>query len=258
MTIFEFPEETRWVWLQHSANLALAVVLLLSGIGLLAWWQSGRRLALTAAAGQVLMGLIALITLIYGFTQDQAQSAQEQRLYLIIGFAGALFVEVLGLIYPTVLLILLGRRPRGATPPDPWIQPGPDGRCPTGNLSREEHMTNDSEKAMPAADVHQRDASGDHLSNQTSGVGPADAVQSHGLLTASRWRRPGRGLLGNDGLVGLGDRFAPGHPDCLCSWSCWLRPINRIRSWTSRACTWRATGCSSRFRPSWPPRYAQG
>ncbi len=123
--MLEFAEADRWAWLQYSVNLALAVVLLLSGIGLLAWWQSGRRLALIAASGQVIMGLIALIAAIYVTAQGTDEFDPETRIGVIVGFVGALIVEVLGLIYPTVLLILLGRRPRNTVPTHTWAQTQP-------------------------------------------------------------------------------------------------------------------------------------
>lgn len=122
---FQFPEANQWVSLQHGTNLALAILLLLSGIALLALWRPGRRLALTAAAGQVLTGLIAVAAAIYLATQGTDDLPADERIGFIARIVGALIVELLGLVYPTILLILLGRQPRGATQPDSPMQARP-------------------------------------------------------------------------------------------------------------------------------------
>ena len=122
---FQFPEANRWVWLQHGTNLALAVILLLSGIALLASWPSGRRLALTAAVGQVITGLIAVAAAIYLATQGTDDLPADDRIGVIARVVGALIVELLGLVYPTILLILLGRRPRSVIQPDSRMQARP-------------------------------------------------------------------------------------------------------------------------------------
>ena len=108
-------ESTFWPRIEHGVNLGLATVLLLSGIGLLVRRRWGRKLALGAAAGQVLMGLVGIGLIVTGFAQSLGQFPPERRIYVIVPFVGALIVEVLGLVYPSVLLVLLGRRTMGKT-----------------------------------------------------------------------------------------------------------------------------------------------
>ena len=50
-----------------------------------------------------------------GFAQSLGQFPPERRIYVIVPFVGALIVEGLGLVYPSVLLVLLGRRTMGKT-----------------------------------------------------------------------------------------------------------------------------------------------
>ena len=88
-----------------GTDLVLALLLALSGVALLARMGWGRRLALTAAAGQVVSSLAALAKLVVGVV-----SSPPAEPTLLLATGGALVVYALGMVYPIVVLALLGRR----------------------------------------------------------------------------------------------------------------------------------------------------
>jgi hypothetical protein len=101
---------TTLVSAQHTANLVLATFLLMSGVAMLGRQAWGQKVALAAAAGQILMGLVGAASLVYNFTQSVGEFLPHQRMYVIVAFVAALILELLGLVYPLVLVVLL-RRP---------------------------------------------------------------------------------------------------------------------------------------------------
>jgi len=94
-------------WMTADAVLALALAV--SAIGLFRLRPWGRRLALAAAALQIVSSAIVLASAIYG-TSAVSGLADEDRRHAVAALTGQFIGAVLGAIYPAVILIVLGRR----------------------------------------------------------------------------------------------------------------------------------------------------
>ncbi len=105
-----FPGVSGSLSLGFCVKLFLASLLIVSAFGLLTMRRWGRRLAIAAAAGQLVM---CIVHILYSIHQI---AAVRDSFFEILGKTGfyavsalSIFIVALGLVYPAILLILLGK-----------------------------------------------------------------------------------------------------------------------------------------------------
>lgn len=112
------PRLVAWM----AADAVLAVALAVSAIGLFRLRPWGRRLALAAAALQLASSGIVLGIAVHAAT-TLAGVGDEERRRVVSMLVGQFIGAILGAIYPTVVLVVLGRRAAASA-----FQPAGDAR----------------------------------------------------------------------------------------------------------------------------------
>jgi hypothetical protein len=108
------PRLVAWM----AADAVLAAALALSAVGLFRLRPWGRRLALAAAALQLVSSAIVFGTAVYAASSTLSGLGDEDRGHAVATLTGQFIGAVLGAIYPAIILIVLGRR-SAATPFQP-------------------------------------------------------------------------------------------------------------------------------------------
>lgn len=108
--VFEVgPDVIQWARVEHVVCFGLALLLGCSAIGLFRARSWGRTLALAAVCGQLLIGIVAIVGIFRGGISVEGLPP-EHRVPAYVGLAGAMFLSLLGMAYPTVVLVVLCRR----------------------------------------------------------------------------------------------------------------------------------------------------
>ena len=98
-----------WLKLWTTADALLAFGLLVAGIGLLWMRRWARNLGMGIAALQLLSSLGGITSILLSFNRITQQSGPNS-MPALAGGIGAVIVQILGMIFPLVLLIILARR----------------------------------------------------------------------------------------------------------------------------------------------------
>jgi len=101
---------------QHSAGFLLAGLLTVSALGLFRFRFWGARLALLAAWGQVVLGVLVAAGRL--FFQSIEGFGSEEEFAFNVGRAFSVFLVLLGMVYPIVVIAVLGRRSTKQVFPD--------------------------------------------------------------------------------------------------------------------------------------------
>ncbi|MBN1765830.1 MAG: hypothetical protein JW860_11270 [Sedimentisphaerales bacterium] len=92
-----------------TINMIVAVLLLISAIGLLQRKRWGRWISIGAAGGQILMTLLAVTTFII-FLQAPEDLSESNHFVFRTGMIFGVILRLLGLVYPLIVLFVLCRR----------------------------------------------------------------------------------------------------------------------------------------------------
>jgi hypothetical protein len=89
----------------YALDAVLAAMLIVASVGLLKMRRWGRRLAILAAAGQILSTLVSVGVSIHGIAAlPRAMKPPE-----LVGAAGGIVILLLTAVFPLIVLIVLGR-----------------------------------------------------------------------------------------------------------------------------------------------------
>jgi hypothetical protein len=103
-------ETTPWLKAWTAADGALALALVVVGVGLIALRRWARSLGIVVAAAQILSGIAGLIMLIVSAKDVIGDTAGPDAQPLVAGSIGAIIFQLLGLVFPAVLLAVLAKR----------------------------------------------------------------------------------------------------------------------------------------------------
>ncbi|MBI1785757.1 hypothetical protein HYR69_11490 [Candidatus Sumerlaeota bacterium] len=95
--------------MEHAANFFLAMTLIVSALGFFFARHWARIVAMIAGSGQIIMSLLSVAGTII-WSSNMENLSQETQFAMQVGTSGAMFIAVLGMIYPLVLVVLLSRR----------------------------------------------------------------------------------------------------------------------------------------------------
>jgi hypothetical protein len=101
---------------QHIVGFLLAVLLLISAIGLYRFRVWGAKLAVFTAWGQLLLGVVLIIVRL--FFQGIEGAGEEVTFTFNIARAFGIFMVLLGMIYPLAIVLVLGRKATKRVFPD--------------------------------------------------------------------------------------------------------------------------------------------
>ncbi len=104
------PEETLLIFLQHLFAALLALLLVVSGVGILLWKKWARILAVAVVIGQLVVGLKDVMVALFSVKSGTEGLAPDQAFILKVITGFYTFLVILTMVYPTVVLLLLQRR----------------------------------------------------------------------------------------------------------------------------------------------------
>jgi hypothetical protein len=104
------PEKTFLIFLQHFFAAVLALVLVVSGVGILLWKNWARILAVVVVIGQLVVGLKDVLVVLFSVKSGTEGLAPDQVFILKVITGFYTFLVILTMVYPAVVLLLLQRR----------------------------------------------------------------------------------------------------------------------------------------------------
>jgi hypothetical protein len=104
------PEETLLIFVQHLFAAMLALLLVVSGVGILLWKNWARILAVVVVIGQLVIKLKDVMILLFNVKSGTEGLAPDQAFILKVTIGFCTFLVILTMLYPAVVLILLQRR----------------------------------------------------------------------------------------------------------------------------------------------------
>ncbi|NIU25986.1 DUF3592 domain-containing protein [candidate division KSB1 bacterium] len=104
------PEKMLLIFLQHLFAAVLALLLIVSGVGILLWKNWARILAVVVVIGQLVVGLKDVMVVLFSVKSGTEGLAPDQVFILKVITGFYTFLVILTMVYPAVVLLLLQRR----------------------------------------------------------------------------------------------------------------------------------------------------